>query len=494
MKKAVLTSALGLGAILAILIAVVVVRTARFGSQSATPMGVQQAGAVTVNVDSAGAIARLQNAIRIPTVSYFDSPPRLAQFAKLHAQLQRDFPLVHARLTREVLDSGTLLFTWRGTDTSLAPALIMGHQDVVPVEPGTEQNWTHAPFSGDVADGFVWGRGTLDDKLSVLGTLEGAENLLKRGVQPRRTIILAFGFTEEVGGPSVAHTVDVLESRGVRPWFVMDEGGALGSGLVPGVEKPVALIGTAEKGYLTLRLTAKAEGGHSSMPARENAVTILANAVSRLQAEPLRAHLSDASKAMFSRIGPLMPFSRRMVFANLWLFEPLLLRELSKQPGGNAVARTTTAVTMLNAGIKDNVIPSTAGAVVNFRLAPGDSSAWVISEVKRIIADARVSVEPMANQVREASAVSPDTSSGFRLIASTVGEIWPGTNVSPYLVMGGTDSRQYYAITPNVYRFAPIVAGTETMSLLHGTNERIGVGNYVGAVRFYTRLLESAGK
>jgi carboxypeptidase PM20D1 len=256
----------------------------------------------------------------------------------------------------------------------------------------------------------------------------------------------------------------------------------------------VALIGTAEKGYLTLRLTAKAEGGHSSMPARDNAVTILADAATRLQHAPLPAHLSAASVSMFNSIGPLMPYSRRLVMANLWLFKPVMMGAMAKTPSGNAMVRTTTAVTMMNAGIKDNVIPSTATAVVNFRLAPGDSSAWVIARVKEIINDSRVSVEPIANQVREASAISPDTSSGFRTIATTIGEIWPGTHVSPYLVMGGTDSRQYYAITPNVYRFAPIVAGPATMTLLHGTNERIGVANYVGAVRFYTRLLEVAGK
>jgi carboxypeptidase PM20D1 len=493
MRKSLISTALALGALIVILAAVVVVRTARFSAHGAET-AVQQAGAVSVAVDSAGAIAHLQDAVRVPTISYFDSTPRVAQFTRLHAVLERDFPLVHARLRREALDSGTLLYTWPGSDPSLAPALIMGHQDVVPVEPGTESSWKHAPFSGDVADGFVWGRGTLDDKLSVLASLEGAEALLRRGYQPRRTIIFAFGYTEEVGGPSVVHTVDVLRSRGVHPWFVMDEGGALGADLVPGVSSPVALIGTAEKGYLSLTLTAHAEGGHSSMPAPETAVSILADAVSRVQHTPLPAHLNPASRAMFTSVGPLMPYSRRMVLANLWLFQPVLLKAMGQSHASNAIVRTTTAATMMNAGIKDNVIPSAATAVINFRLAPGDSAAWVTRRVREMVHDDRVTVEPIASMVREASAVSPDTAAGYRLIASTVQEIWPGTHVAPYLVVGGTDSRQFYAITPNVYRFAPIVAGPETLTLLHGTNERIGVGNYVGAVRFYTRLLESAGK
>jgi carboxypeptidase PM20D1 len=493
MRRVVLTVGLGLVSILALVAAVLVLRTAQYSARGQEPASVEQAGVVEIHVDSA-AVGRLAAAVRIPTISYFDSSARIPQFQRLHGLLARSFPLGHARLKREVLDSGTLLYTWQGSDASLAPALFMGHQDVVPVEPGTESRWTHAPFSGEVADGFIWGRGTLDDKMSVLGLLEGAESLLRRGVQPRRTIIFAFGHAEEVGGPTVAHTVELLKSRGVRPWFVMDEGGAIGDGLVPGVSQRVALIGTAEKGYLSLRLTARAEGGHSSMPAPETSVSILADAVSRVQHTPMPLRMNGASLAMFNTVGAHMPYSARLVMANLWLFEPMLLRVMAKVPAGNAMVRTTTAATMMNGGIKDNVVPSAASAVVNFRLLPGDSASWVVARVKEIVNDDRVTVEPIANQVREASDVSPSDSEGYRLIAATVQEIWPGTKVSPYLVVGGTDSRYFYAITPNVYRFAPIVAQTNTMSLLHGTNERVGVDNYLDAVRFYTRLIENASR
>jgi carboxypeptidase PM20D1 len=490
-KRLIKSTLLVLGGALVVLVAILAVRTWRYTARRPADVTVQQAGSVNDPVDSA-AVTRLSEAVRFRTVTYSDSAPKISEFKKLHAFLERAYPLVHQHMTREVIDSGALLYTWRGTDTTLAPVLLMGHQDVVPVEPGTEKNWKHDAFSGDVADGYVWGRGTLDDKISVLGLLEGAESLLKRGVQPRRTVIFSFGHTEEGGGASADHAARLLESRGIRPWFVMDEGGALGDELVPGVPGLVAVVGVAEKGYLSLRLTARGEGGHSSMPRRESAVSILAEAVTKVQRSPLPSRLNDATYAMFNTIGPLMPYPRRVVMANLWLFEPMLTGMLSKVPSGNAMVRTTTAVTMLNAGIKDNVVPSTATAVVNFRLQPGDSVAWVIARVKAIIGDDRVAVEPLFGGGREASGVSPSDSDGFRIIAQTIREVFPGARVSPYLVLGGTDAQNFYRVSPNVYRFAPIVAKDETLSLIHGTNERVSVENYLAAVRLYRRLIESA--
>jgi carboxypeptidase PM20D1 len=493
MRTLIRRTLVGAGGALVVLVAVLLLRTWRYGASAEVP--IQQAGALNESVDTA-AISRLSEAVRIPTVTNFDSVPKIAEFRKLHALLERAYPLVHRRLTREVIDSGALLYTWRGSDTTLAPVLLMGHQDVVPIEPGTEQNWKHGPFSGDVADGHVWGRGTLDDKISVLGLLEGAESLLKQGVQPRRTVILSFGHNEEGGrGPSAADAAArLLEKRGIKPWFVMDEGGALGDGLVPGVPGLIAVVGVAEKGYLSLRLTARGEGGHSSMPRRETAVSILADAVSKVQHTPLPPRLNGATLAMFNTVGPLMPFSRRVIMANLWLFEPMLTSMLSKIPSGNAMVRTTTAVTMLSAGIKDNVVPSTATAVVNFRLQPGDSVAWVVSRVKHIIDDDRIAVEPLFGGGRQASSVSPSDAEGFKVIAQTIRETFPGAHVSPYLVVGGTDAQNFYRVSPNVYRFAPIVVKDETLSLIHGTNERVSVENYLTAVRLYRRLIENASR
>jgi carboxypeptidase PM20D1 len=274
--------------------------------------------------------------------------------------------------------------------------------------------------------------------------------------------------------------------------FVMDEGGALGDSLVPGIAKKVALIGVSEKGYLSLRLTAHGQGGHSSMPPRETAVSILSNAVSRVQSSPLPARLNDASMSMFNTLGPLMPYSRRMIFANMWLFEPVLKAGLDRMPSGSALIRTSTAATMISGGIKDNVVPSTATAVINFRLMPGDSVAWVVQRVKQMVADDRVDVSPITGMAREASDISPTDAEGYRMISQTIREVFPGTQVAPYLLMGGTDSRNFYLVTPNVYRFAPIVVKGETLRLAHGTNERVSVENYLLAVRLYRRLIENS--
>ena len=476
-----------------VIVVVVLVRTQRFGGGSEPMVTVRQSSSTRDAVDS-GAIKRLSDAIKIPTISYLDSAPRIPEFKKLHALFEKSFPLVHARLRREVIDGGTLLYTWGGSDTTLAPVLLMGHQDVVPVEPGTEKEWKHGAFSGDVADGEVWGRGTMDDKISVLGTLEAAEALLKRGFVPRRSVIFAFGHTEEVGGPSAARTAQLLQQRGIHPLFVMDEGGAMGKELVPGVDQNVALIGISEKGYLSLRLTAHGANGHSSMPPPETAVSILGGAVDRVQKDQLPAHLSPATVGMFNAVGPLMSYSRRMVFANLWLFTGLLESQMSKVPSGNSVVRTTTAATMFSAGVKDNVVPSTATAVINFRLMPGDSVAWVMRRVKQTVNDSRVDVDTIAGTAREASQTSPTDSEGYTMIASTIVEVFGDTHVAPFMLGGGTDSRNFYLVTPNVYRFAPIAVTGDGLKLVHGTNERVSLASYLDGVRFYTRLLETAAR
>lgn len=485
--KRIVVSVLGA---LVLLAGVVVVRTATYGSRSAEPATAVPA---PVPVDSA-AVRRLSEAVRIPTVTRFNAPADMPQFLKFHEFLRRSYPRVHARLAREAVDSGSLVYTWRGTDTTLAPVLLMGHMDVVPVEPGTEKDWTHPAFAGTVADGIIWGRGTLDDKISVMGLMEATEALLAAGFQPKRTVLFSFGHNEEGGGAAAAKVAQLFKTRGIAPWFVMDEGGAVGDGLVPGVAARVAVVGVAEKGYVSLRLTAKGEGGHSSTPPRETSVSILGEAVSELQGTPLPARLDGATLGMFNAIGPAMPWSWRVVMANLWLVRPVLTRLMAGERTGNAMVRTTTAATMISGGIKDNVVPASATAIVNFRLMPGDSVTWLLRQVNEIVDDARVTVELVEGTGREASAVSPDTSEGYRLIASAIRETLGASLVAPYLVMGGTDARNFELVSRNVYRFAPIVATGETMGLLHSTNERVSVDNYLNAVRFYRRLIEASAR
>ena len=328
-------------------------------------------------------------------------------------------------MQRENVGRDALLFTWRGTDSTLAPIVLMGHMDVVPVAPGTDSLWKHGAFSGDIADGFIWGRGSLDDKGTVLGVLEACEALIASGFKPSRTIILSFGADEEAGGESGAKVIAaLLESRGIKPLFVLDEGGTVVKGAIGGITKPVALIGIAEKGYLTVEMKVRAEGGHSSMPPKHTAAGILATAITRLEGHPMRASIGATTGKLFDAIGREMSFGRRIVFANRFLFDPLIERQLAAAPGTDATLRTTTAVTMLEGSPKDNVLPSQAKAAVNFRILPGDSVAGVIAHMRGVIDDDRVELTAKNPQV-EPSPISSTSDTAWSIVSRTVGNPIP---------------------------------------------------------------------
>lgn len=480
MKKILLVLLLGLVA----LASVVSVRAARYGLPREA---VKPAPVVAVD---AGAAARLAGAIRIPTVSRGEgAAPDSAAFAALHEHLRAQFPRVHAALAREAVAGHSLLYTWTGSEPSLPPLLLVAHMDVVPVEPGTEAAWTHPPFAGAVGGGHVWGRGALDDKASVVGILEAVEMLLGEGFRPRRTVLLAFGHDEEVGGRGAQAIAALLKARGVRPEMVLDEGGAVTVGLVPGVRPDVALVGIAEKGYVSVELTAGARGGHSSMPPARGAIGRVARAVARLEEEPMPARLDGVGTALFPHVGQDLPFGQRAAFANLWLTRPLVARVLAGAPSTNAAIRTTAAPTIFQAGTKDNVLPAQARAVVNFRILPGDSVAGVLAHVRRVVDDPQVRVRAAAELVSPPSPVSPIDGEPFRMLSRAVRQARPGTVVAPYLVVGATDARHYAALSPHVFRFLPVRMTGEDLDRMHGTDERISVRDYEDAVRFYRLLV-----
>lgn len=336
MRRIALISALALG----LLIAVLLFRTSRFTSRQVRA----EPGAI-IAVDAAAAAERLAGALRIVTVSTEDPAARDDEtFSSLHSFLAQSFPNVHATLRREIVGRGALLYAWPGTDASLRPVVLCAHLDVVPVEPQTKAAWTHAPFAGEIADGYVWGRGVLDYKLGVAGMLEAIEILLAQGFQPRRTVLLAFGADEEVGGAEGAARIAArIESRYHQAEFVLDEGGIVSEGGVPGVAAPVALVGIAEKGFASVELVAQGEGGHSSMPPRHTAVGVIARAVARLESQPFRANLRAPAADLFNYVGPETAFPRRLVFANRWLFDPLIEWMLARAPSTDAILRTTTS-------------------------------------------------------------------------------------------------------------------------------------------------------
>jgi carboxypeptidase PM20D1 len=490
MKKPLLKILGALTAAIILLAAILIIRAATM--ESVQPAVSPPQGLPEVNDD---AVTRLAGAIQIPTVSPSDyTAAQLAPFEKLDTYLQTSFPKTHATLDREEVGPCSLMYTWEGKDAAAKPAVLMSHLDVVPVEDGEEEDWTHPPFSGAVVDGYIWGRGALDIKVGVMGILEATEALIGAGEAPARTFIFAFGCDEEIGGRQGAKKIaELLDKRDIRADYVLDEGLVITEGIMPGIDRPVALIGLAEKGFLTLNLTAKAEGGHSSMPPFETAIGILARAVKRLEDQQFDAYLNPPARQMFEAVGPEMPMAMRVVFANLWLLEPVLIGQLEQKKQTNATVRTTTAVTIFNAGVQDNILPKTARASVNFRIAPGQTIEDVERHVKTAIDDARVEVQtPEASFTSNPSPVSSTDSEAFDHVRRTTREIFgEETIVIPGLMVGGTDSRWFADIADDVYRFIPTQLSADDTKRIHGVDERIGVQNYKNVVRYYMQLMRS---
>ncbi len=444
-------------------------------------------------VDQQGAAARLSEAIRFRTVSSFENPDQDTEALRgLQAHISRSFPAFHAAARREVVGQYSLLYTWEGTDPKARPIALLAHQDVVPVAPGTEKDWQQPPYDGVVADGFIWGRGSWDDKGNLYSMLEAAEAMAREGFRPKRTVYFAFGHDEEVAGISGAKAiVATLASRGVRLDFVIDEGLVITEGLIKGLDKPAALIGVAEKGYATLVLTAHATPGHSSMPPRDTAIGMMSAALARLEDHRLPMQVSGAVSEMFDTLAPEMRGFNRVVLSNLWLFKPLLLREFEKTGPTEAMVRTTTALTIFNAGDKDNVLPGNAAAAVNFRLLPGDTQASVTDHVRSTVNNDRISIEPFPGNVDPAP-VTGSASPSFQTLDRTIREIFPDVVVAPGLMLAGTDSRHYAGIADNIFRFSPVRANSDDLKRFHGTNERLSVEGYADMIRFYRRLIENA--
>ena len=479
-----------LGFALAVLVAFSVVLTARYDTVS-PPV----APAPNVAIPKAAA-QRLAGAIRIPTISAEDPAAFDANaFRRLHAYLQTAFPRVHSELRREIVGTHSLLYTWQGTDSSLNPILLIGHMDVVPIEPGTERQWAEDPFGGRIADGFIWGRGAIDNKSAVLGTLEAVEMLLNEGFRPARTVYLAYGHDEEVGGTGGAREIAaLLRSRGIELEMVLDEGGVIGDGILPGISDPVALVGVAEKGFVSIELSARVKGGHSSLPPAQTAVGIVSAAVAKLEENPIPARLERPTRELLNRIGPTLPVAQRALFANLWLTRPLVIRRLEQSPATNAMVRTTTAPTIFQAGTKDNVLPSYARAVVNFRILPGDSVATVVEHVRRAIDDDRIEVKTVGRFLAEPSAVSSTDTEAFRTLERSIRSVAPDAIVAPYLVVVVTDARYYSGLSQNIFRFLPLRLTAHDLERMHGIDERIGIREYEAAIRTYRQfVIEAAG-
>jgi len=487
--------------------------------------------------------AHLSRAIQFQTVSHAGFDPiesgsyhTVQAFLGIRRLLQEMYPRLHRSLKVETVQEFSLLYTWQGSDNDLAPILLGAHLDVVPVEPGSDIVWAHPPFAGQAAEGYIWGRGAMDFKNGVTGILEAVEGLLKAGYQPRRTVYLAFGHDEEVGGMNGARQIAaLLQKRGVHLHSVLDEGDPVLEEVFPGLRRPVAMVGVAEKGFLSLELYVETPGGHSSMPPAQTSIGILSGAIQRLEAHPMMIRPVFVLP-LLRKIGADLPLGIRFLAANYGLFRNAVHRQLQKSPRTNALMRSTLAVTTISGGVKDNLLPRQARAVVNCRIMPGDTIQSVMATVENVIADPRVKITPLpvepqtalrkagtlvkagasprkgkaspvegslrmavrpgeATRVNgwEPTEVSDVEGDEYRLLEQTIRQVFVNTVVAPSVMMWATDARHYTDICRQVLRFTPVVLVPDELERQHGVNERLSLENLVHMVHFYMQWIQNHG-
>lgn len=442
--------------------------------------------------ETAGVEEELAAAIRHATVSSFDpSDEDEGAFSAFKEGLKALFPRVHAELERHEIGDRGLLFVWRGSDESLAPAILCAHFDVVPAEDAAL--WRHGPFSGDLAEGAVWGRGSQDIKLMLVSSLDAAERLLAEGKRPRRTLYFAFGGDEEVGGNRGAGRIAAwLAERGVRASFLLDEGGTVADGILPFADRPLALVGIAEKGYLDVLLEAEGSGGHSSMPPARTATGDIARAVAAVEARPARSRLGYTVRNFLEALSPYVGFGYRLLFRNLWLSAPLVKAAFAAAPTTNALLRSTAAPTLLKGSPKENVLADRAEANLNMRILPGETAEGSLERISRIVAKSGVKASARhPAEVVEPLPESPVDHEGFRAIEAALAASFPEAAVLPFLLAGGTDTKHYREVAGAIYRLTPVRQTAEELEGIHGRDERVGVPNLRRCAIFYKRLIES---
>ena len=487
---------LALAAFLLVIVGVVLYRTSHFAIQLPDDEPIPLA-----EIDGEEVARHIGLAIQLKTISNTD-PAKVdpLPFEGLRNLLQVLYPQVDDHLTREVINGGGLLYTWQGTEPDLDPIALAAHQDVVPANEAADSGWTHPPFAGEIADGYVWGRGALDCKGSLISIMEAVNNLIRDGFAPRRTVYLLFGHDEECSGTHGAVALaDILEARGVRLALLLDEGGSVTTSTLPGIESPVAMIGVTEKGHLSLKLKATTKPGHASTPSTPTAIGALSLAIATLENNPFPQHL-DMVEFMMSFVGAELPFMDRLMLANTWLFGGAVKRKLSQNPSTDANTRTTIAPTILRAGSAENVLPATAEALINLRIFPGETVRETYERIYDLVADQTLEVLPAHGETLEGdhtwepTEISDIDSPQFRLLTRLAQSAYPEALVAPFMMNGATDSRHYSKLSHFIFRFSPILLSQEDQNTVHGVDERLSFENAARMVSFMQALIRTASQ
>jgi len=436
-------------------------------------------------IDSAA--VHLSQAIQIKTISFGDTLAiDTTEFLKFRKFLETSYPNVHAKLQRQIFNQFSYVYKWAGKDSSLQPYVLMAHMDVVPVEAVAESKWTVPSFSGTIKNDTIWGRGAVDDKVSVIAILESVEQLLKQNYTPNRTIYLCFGHDEEISGKRGAKVIsNWFKEQNIKPAMVLDEGGQIDTKHFKQLNRPFAVIGTSEKGYANFDLSVEIPGGHSSMPATETAIDVLNKAIEKIRAHSMEPAITPTMQELLNRTKPAEKFANRLVLSNLWLFKGLMIGQLEKTKETNAMVHTTLVPTILQSGIKDNVIPTVAKATFNSRILPGQTSDDVLKFITNAVNDDRVVIKKQTISLMEPSPITPFDNPEFKKVEQIIYKSVPDVLVSPFLMIGATDSRYYRSFSNAVLNFSAV----QDVKGFHGIDERIGKTDLNRMIFFYNQLI-----
>lgn len=463
-----------------LLLGVILVRTVLFQPKQVIKVSTENA-----KINEKEVVEHFSELIQLKTVSSIDTDEMdMAVFKTFQNKLDELYPVVTSTCHKELIGPTGILYRWKGKD-SRQVTVLMSHYDVVPAD---ATDWDKDPFSGLVEDGVIWGRGTIDTKVTLLGILESAEQLMTEGFIPEQDVYFSFTGDEETSGPSTPEIVATLKKRDIKPYLVIDEGGVVLKDVFPGVHKQTALVGIGEKGYLDIEITGTSSGGHSSAPPSKTLTGDMARLITNIEKKSMKSHLTPPVLEMFDRLGRHSTFLYRMIFGNIWLFSPLL-KFMFHQQGGqmNALIRTTTAVTKMEGSNAFNVLPPKGIIGVNCRILNTDTVESTLSHLKSLT---QTEFDYKKIELREASPITPTDTKQWQLMEEVIGDMWPEAVLSPYLMIAATDSRHYNLISEHVMRFAPTAITKEELNMIHSNNERIRMETVIECVQFYTKLIK----